>query len=147
MAAAIKVKCDQIRSRSAHVDSDLFVSMFATLSITNDTHFCWTSEYNGQKEAFRGVCMLNYTVLNSLISLVEYYKWEKFAYLYDSDRGKHFLSLSWEMSAFFSHPWRFQSYLHTHLNTHTLGHSINSPITLWWNASWRKSMWVGSAYR
>lgn len=22
-----------------------------------------------------------------LVSLVEYYKWEKFAYLYDSDRG------------------------------------------------------------
>lgn len=26
-----------------------------------------------------------------LVSLVEYYKWEKFAYLYDSDRGKEIL--------------------------------------------------------
>lgn len=26
-----------------------------------------------------------------LVSLVEYYKWEKFAYLYDSDRGNESL--------------------------------------------------------
>lgn len=28
-----------------------------------------------------------------LLSLIEYYKWEKFAYLYDSDRGKMRASL------------------------------------------------------
>jgi glutamate receptor 2 len=25
-----------------------------------------------------------------LLSLIEYYKWDKFAYLYDSDRGKRY---------------------------------------------------------
>lgn len=29
-----------------------------------------------------------------LLSLIEYYKWDKFAYLYDSDRGKALYRIS-----------------------------------------------------
>lgn len=76
-------------------------------SVNTITSFCETLHVSFITPSFPAdglnqfVLQMRPDIKGPLISLVEYYKWEKFAYLYDSDRGKHFLSVFWEMFAFF----------------------------------------------
>lgn len=68
-------------------------------SVNTITSFCETLHVSFITPSFPAdglnqfVLQMRPDIKGPLISLVEYYKWEKFAYLYDSDRGKHFLCL------------------------------------------------------
>lgn len=107
-------------------------------SVNTITSFCETLHVSFITPSFPAdglnqfVLQMRPDIKGPLISLVEYYKWEKFAYLYDSDRGKQSLSFEKCMHSlsFFSGKV-FQCCLHTRINTHTLENLINSPITLW----------------
>lgn len=67
-------------------------------SVNTITSFCETLHVSFITPSFPAdglnqfVLQMRPDIKGPLISLVEYYKWEKFAYLYDSDRGKHSLS-------------------------------------------------------
>lgn len=67
-------------------------------SVNTITSFCETLHVSFITPSFPAdglnqfVLQMRPDIKGPLISLVEYYKWEKFAYLYDSDRGKHPLS-------------------------------------------------------
>uniref|UniRef100_A0A8C1BTY3 Glutamate receptor n=1 Tax=Cyprinus carpio carpio TaxID=630221 RepID=A0A8C1BTY3_CYPCA len=68
-------------------------------SVNTITSFCETLHVSFITPSFPAdglnqfVLQMRPDIKGPLISLVEYYKWEKFAYLYDSDRGKHSLSV------------------------------------------------------
>uniref|UniRef100_A0AAR2K172 Glutamate receptor n=1 Tax=Pygocentrus nattereri TaxID=42514 RepID=A0AAR2K172_PYGNA len=80
-------------------------------SVNTITSFCETLHVSFITPSFPAdglnqfVLQMRPDIKGPLISLVEYYKWEKFAYLYDSDRGTH-------------------THTHTHTCTHTCTHTL-----------------------
>lgn len=66
-------------------------------SVNTITSFCETLHVSFITPSFPAegmnqfVLQMRPDIKGPLVSLVEYYKWEKFAYLYDSDRGKEIL--------------------------------------------------------
>lgn len=63
-------------------------------SVNTITSFCETLHVSFITPSFpvegmnQFVLQMRPDIKGPLVSLVEYYKWERFAYLYDSDRGK-----------------------------------------------------------
>ncbi|KAF7654267.1 hypothetical protein LDENG_00072100 [Lucifuga dentata] len=73
-------------------------------SVNTITSFCGTLHVSFITPSFpldgtqQFIIQMRPDIKGPLLSLIEYYKWDKFAYLYDSDRGKtrtsfHFVSL------------------------------------------------------
>lgn len=70
-------------------------------SVNTITSFCGTLHVSFITPSFpldgnqQFIIQMRPDIKGPLLSLIEYYKWDKFAYLYDSDRGKTWTPLCW----------------------------------------------------
>lgn len=71
-------------------------------SVNTITSFCGTLHVSFITPSFpldgnqQFIIQMRPDIKGPLLSLIEYYKWDKFAYLYDSDRGKTPFCVSWK---------------------------------------------------
>lgn len=96
-------------------------------SVNTITSFCGTLHVSFITPSFpldgnqQFIIQMRPDIKGPLLSLIEYYKWDKFAYLYDSDRGK---ILVWTLICL------FDSYLQVSNFTASALHFLNSHLNV-----------------
>lgn len=83
-------------------------------SVNTITSFCGTLHVSFITPSFpldgnqQFIIQMRPDIKGPLLSLIEYYKWDKFAYLYDSDRGQYAVNATFHTSTVLGLEWTKQ---------------------------------------